>query len=41
MKIILSMVAASLLLLISLSTCSASLAQFAGDWNNVDPNTGE
>lgn len=40
MKIIPSMVAASLLLLISLSTCSASLAQFAGDWNNVDPNTG-
>lgn len=40
MKIVLSMVAASLLLLISLSTCSASLAQFAGDWNNVDPNTG-
>jgi hypothetical protein len=40
MKIILSIVAASLLLLISLSTCSASLAQFAGDWNNVDPNTG-
>jgi hypothetical protein len=32
-------VAASLLLLISLSTCTASLAQFAGDWSNVDPNT--
>ncbi len=40
MKIFLSIVAVSLLLLISLSTCSASLAQFAGDWNNVDPNTG-
>jgi hypothetical protein len=40
MKNVLSMVAASLLLFISLSTCSASLAQFAGDWNNVDPNTG-
>ncbi|OPY50313.1 MAG: hypothetical protein A4E49_02788 [Methanosaeta sp. PtaU1.Bin112] len=40
MKLILSTVAASLLLLISLSTCSASLAQFAGDWSNVDPNSG-
>ncbi len=40
MKIFLSLVTAGLLLLISLSTCSASLAQFAGDWSNVDPNTG-
>jgi len=40
MKIFLSLVTASLLLLISLSTCTASLAQFAGDWSNVDPNTG-
>ena len=40
MKIFLSLVTACLLLLISLSTCTASLAQFAGDWSNVDPNTG-
>ncbi|MCK9441921.1 MAG: hypothetical protein M0Q13_10940 [Methanothrix sp.] len=40
MKIFLSFVTACLLLLISLSTCTASLAQFAGDWSNVDPNTG-
>ncbi len=40
MKIILSLVTACLMLLISLSTCTASLAQFAGDWSNVDPNTG-
>jgi len=32
--------AAILLLLISLSTCSASLSQFAGNWTNSDPNTG-
>lgn len=32
--------AAFLLLLFSLSTCSASLSQFAGDWSNADPNTG-
>jgi len=40
MKIILSLVTACLVLLVSLSTCTASLAQFAGDWSNVDPNTG-
>ncbi|MFZ3148681.1 MAG: hypothetical protein WA137_06530 [Methanothrix sp.] len=40
MKIFLSLVTACLLLLISLSTCTASLAQFAGDWSNVDTNTG-
>lgn len=40
MKIILSMATACLLLLISLSTCTASLAQFAGDWTNIDTNTG-
>ncbi len=34
------MTAALLLLLISLSTCSASLSQFAGDWTNADSNTG-
>ena len=40
MKIFLSLATACLLLLISLSTCTASLAQFAGDWSNVDSNTG-
>jgi len=40
MKISLSLATACLLLLISLSTCTASLAQFAGDWSNVDSNTG-
>ena len=40
MKIFLSLATACLLLLISLSTCTASLAQFAGDWTNVDSNTG-
>jgi len=40
MKIFLSLATACLLLLISLSTCTASLAQFAGDWSNVDTNTG-
>jgi hypothetical protein len=40
MKILLSLVTTCLLLLISLSTCTASLAQFAGDWRNVDTNTG-
>jgi hypothetical protein len=39
MKLLLSLVAACLLFLISLSTCCASLAQFAGDWTNVDSNT--
>ena len=40
MKIFLSLATACLLLLISLSTCTASLSQFAGDWTNVDSNTG-
>jgi hypothetical protein len=40
MKIFLSLVTACLILLISLSTCTASLSQFAGTWNNVDTNTG-
>jgi len=40
MKNLLSLAAACLLLLMSLSTCTASLSQFAGDWNNVDTNTG-
>ena len=39
MKIFLSL-ATACLLLFSLSTCNASLAQFAGDWTNVDTNTG-
>jgi hypothetical protein len=40
MKSLLLMATAYLLLLISLSTCTASLAQFSGDWTNVDTNTG-
>jgi hypothetical protein len=40
MKIFLSLATTCLMLLISLSTCTASLAQFAGDWTNVDTNTG-
>ena len=40
MKIFLSLATACLLLLISLSTCTASLAQFAGEWSNIDTNTG-
>ena len=40
MRNILSLSIAFLLSLVSLSTCSASLAQFAGDWTNVDTNTG-
>jgi len=40
MKNLLLVATASLLLLMSLSTCTASLAQFSGDWTNVDTNTG-
>jgi hypothetical protein len=40
MKILLYLVTACLLLLISLSTCTSSLAQFVGDWSNVDTNMG-
>ena len=40
MKHLLLVATASLLLLMSLSTCTASLAQFSGDWTNVDTNTG-
>jgi hypothetical protein len=39
MKAFQSLATAFLLLLISLSTCTASLGQFAGDWTNVDANT--
>jgi len=39
MKIFLSL-ATACLLLFSLSTSNASLAQFAGDWTNVDTNAG-
>jgi len=40
MKVILSLATACLMMLISISTCTASLSQFAGDWTNVDSNTG-
>jgi len=40
MKIFLSLATACLMLLISLSTATASLSQFAGDWTNVDTNNG-
>jgi hypothetical protein len=40
MKIFLSLATACLMLLISLSTCTASLSQFSGDWTNVDTNNG-
>jgi len=40
MKIFPSLATAFLMLLISLSPCTASLSQFAGDWTNVDTNNG-
>ncbi len=40
MKALPNMVASVLLLSICISTCSASLSQFAGEWTNVDSNTG-
>ena len=39
MKTFLPLTTAFLLLLVSLSTCTASLSQFSGDWINVDSNT--
>jgi len=40
MRIVPSLIMACLLLLLSSLSCTASLVQFAGDWINVDPNTG-
>ena len=40
MRLLCSCLAALLLLLITATCSSASIDQFAGSWNNVDPNTG-